>query len=110
MLSTQLNETDWMCVFDMLIHCSVAVEADLFSKQKCFVSVLFESNTSSHLNISLSLSLLPGSSSLHRSPQAEGVPASHHLPEEPPEVRADGRRSEEDLHAEVHQDRRQSPH
>lgn len=56
MLSTQLNETVWMCVFDMLIHCSVAVEADLFSKQKCFVSVLFESNTSSHLNISLSLS------------------------------------------------------
>lgn len=51
-----------------------------------------------------------GSSSFHRSPQAEGVPAPHHLPEEPPQVRPDWGRGEEDLHAEVHQDRRQGPH
>lgn len=51
-----------------------------------------------------------GSSSFHRSPQAEGVPAPHHLPEEPPQVRPDRGRGEEDLHAEVHQDRRQGPH
>lgn len=53
---------------------------------------------------------LLGSSSLHRSPQAEGVPAPHHLPEEPPQVCPDWGWGEEDLHAEVHQDRRQGPH
>lgn len=32
-----------------------------------------------------------GSSSFHRSSQTEGVPAPHHLPEEPPQVRSDWR-------------------
>lgn len=54
--------------------------------------------------------LLSGSSSFHRSPQAEGVPAPHHFPEEPPQVRPDWGWGEEDLHAEVHQDRWQGPH
>lgn len=53
---------------------------------------------------------IPGSSALHRSPQAEGVPAPHHLPEEPAQVCADRRRGQEDLHAEVHQGRWQGPH
>lgn len=48
------------------------------------------------------LFLFSGSSSFHRPPQAEGVPAPHHLPEEPPQVCPDWGRGEEDLHAEVH--------
>lgn len=41
--------------------------------------------------VMMCLVIFSGSSSFHRSPQAEGVPAPHHLPEEPPQVCPDWR-------------------